>query len=249
MSDQIANQSGRWHVTSVSETGSTNADLLKMGAEGAPDRTVLRADYQSAGRGRLDRTWDAPAGANLLVSLLFRPVPDRPHVLTQAVALAAVAVSADLCNVAVDLKWPNDLLIGGTKVAGILAQAAPVASDGVVPFVVVGIGLNLAWAPEGATSLSAHGWTQEVSPHDFLLSMLPHIDHLLSVSDDELHETYVSKVATIGTRVRAQMPDGNDIVGRAIDVERDGRLVIIDDCAVTHRVDTADVVHLRPVME
>lgn len=79
--------------------------------------------------------------------------------------------------------------------------------------------------------------------------MLPHIDHLLSVSDDELHETYVSKVATIGTRVRAQMPDGNDIVGRAIDVERDGRLVIIDDCAVTHRVDTADVVHLRPVME
>lgn len=249
MSDQIANQSGRWHVTSVPETGSTNADLLKMGANGAPDRTVLRADYQSAGRGRLDRTWDAPAGANLLVSILFRPVPARPHVLTQAVALAAVAAASELCDVAVDLKWPNDLLIDGTKVAGILAQAAPVGSDGVVPFVVVGIGVNLGWAPEGATSLSAHAWSHAVSPHEYLLAMLPHVDHVLSLSDEELHHEYVSRVATIGTRVRAQMPDGNDIVGRATDVERDGRLVIIDDCAITHRVDTADVVHLRPVTE
>jgi len=249
MSDQIANQSGRWHVTSVSETGSTNADLLKMGAEGAPDRTVLRADYQSAGRGRLDRTWDAPAGANLLVSLLFRPVPSRPHVLTQVVALSAVAVASEHCGVDVDLKWPNDLLIDGVKVAGILAQAAPVGSDGVVPFVAVGIGLNLGWSPEGATSLAESGWTQEVAPHEFLLAMLPHIDRLLSLADEQLHQEYVARVATINTRVRAQMPDGNDIVGRATDVERDGRLVIIDDCAITHRVDTADVVHLRPVTE
>ena len=220
-----------------------------MGAEGAPDRTVLRADYQSAGRGRLDRTWDAPAGANLLVSFLFRPVPVRPHVLTQAVALAAVDVAAELCEVAIDVKWPNDLLIDGVKVAGILAQAAPVGGEGVVPFVVVGIGLNLAWSPEGATSLSANGWKHVVSPHEYLLAMLPRVDDYLSLSDAELHHAYVSKVATIGTRVRAHMPDGNDIVGRATDVERDGRLVIIDDCAVTHRVDTADVVHLRPVTE
>jgi len=249
MSDQIANQSGRWHVTAVPETGSTNADLLKMGANGAPDRTVLRADFQSAGRGRLNRTWEAPAGANLLVSLLFRPVPPRPHVLTQVVALAAVATATELCEVGIDLKWPNDLLIDGTKVAGILAQAAPVDADGVVPFVVVGIGLNLGWAPDGATSLSASGWSREVLPHDFLLAMLPHIDELLSLTDDDLHAAYVSKVATIGTRVQAQMPDGNDIVGRATDVERDGRLIIIDDCAMTHRIDTADVVHLRPAAE
>lgn len=249
MSDQIANQSGRWHVTSVSETGSTNADLLKMGADGAPDRTVLRADFQSAGRGRLDRTWDAPVGANLLVSLLFRPVPPRPHVLTQVVALAAVAVSAELCDVVIDLKWPNDLLIEGSKVAGILAQAAPAGPDGVVPFVVVGIGLNLGWAPAEATSLSASGWSRVVAPHEFLLAMLPHIDRYMSLTDEERHAEYVSRVATIGTRVRAQMPDGNDIVGRAVDVERDGRLVVIDDCAVTHRIDTADVVHLRPVTE
>ncbi|MFN5839880.1 MAG: biotin--[acetyl-CoA-carboxylase] ligase, partial [Acidimicrobiaceae bacterium] len=70
----------------VPETGSTNTDLLEMGAKGAADRSVLRADFQSAGRGRLDRTWEAPRGVNLLVSLLFREVPERLHVLTQVVA-------------------------------------------------------------------------------------------------------------------------------------------------------------------
>lgn len=249
MSDQKANQSGSWHVTAVPETGSTNADLLKMGANGAPDRTVLRADFQSAGRGRLNRTWEAPAGSNLLVSLLFRPVPPRAHVLTQVVALSAVAVATELCDVSIDLKWPNDLLVNGTKVAGILAQAAPVDAQGVVPFVVVGLGLNLGWAPDGATSLSASKWSKEVTPHEFLTAMLPRIDLLLSLTDEELHAAYVSKVATIGTRVKAHMPDGNDVVGRAIDVERDGRLVLIDDCAVSHRIDTADVVHLRPATE
>jgi BirA family biotin operon repressor/biotin-[acetyl-CoA-carboxylase] ligase len=165
------------------------------------------------------------------------------------VALSAVAVATELCDVAIDLKWPNDLLVNGTKVAGILAQAAPVDAQGVVPFVVVGLGLNLGWAPDGATSLSASKWSKEVTPHEFLTAMLPRIDLLLSLTDEELHAAYVSKVATIGTRVKAHMPDGNDVVGRAIDVERDGRLVLIDDCAVSHRIDTADVVHLRPATE
>lgn len=79
--------------------------------------------------------------------------------------------------------------------------------------------------------------------------MLPHIDRLLALDDEALHAEYVSRVATLGTRVKAQMPDGKDIVGRAIDVEKDGRLVVLDDCAVTHRIDTADVVHLRPAVD
>jgi len=247
MGHPIANQSEQWHVTTVPETGSTNTDLLKLGAEGAPDRSVLRADFQSAGRGRLDRTWEAPRGVNLLVSLLFRDVPERLHVLTQVVALAAATVAREGCGVPVVLKWPNDLLVGTEKVAGILAQAAPVAADGKIPFVVVGIGCNLGWAPEGAASLASCGWTHEMTPHDFLLQMLPEIDRLLALDDDQLHGAYIAGLATVGTRVRAQMPDGNDIVGRAMDVERDGRLVLLDDCAVTHRIDTADVVHLRAV--
>lgn len=245
MGDPIANQSAKWHVTAVPETGSTNADLLQQGFGGAPDRTVLRADFQSAGRGRLDRTWEAPAGVNLLVSFLFRNVPDRLHVLTQVVALAAAGVARDECGIEVDMKWPNDLLIDNEKVAGILAQAAPAEAGGQIPFVVVGIGCNLGWAPQGATSLAAHGWTREIPPHDFLLAMLPWVDRLLALDEDALHREYVSRLVTVGSRVRVEMPDGNDIVGRATDVEKDGRLVVIDDCAVTHRIDTADVVHLR----
>jgi BirA family transcriptional regulator, biotin operon repressor / biotin---[acetyl-CoA-carboxylase] ligase len=79
--------------------------------------------------------------------------------------------------------------------------------------------------------------------------MLPEIDRLLSLSDEEMNAEYVSQLATIGSRVRVEMPNGEDIVGRAMSVELDGRLVVLDDCAVTHRIDTADVVHLRPASD
>lgn len=244
-----ANQSGPWLILEVEETGSTNADLMAEGANGAPDRTVLRADYQSAGRGRLERTWEAPRGANLLVSLLFRHIPERTHVLTQVVALAALKSARELCGVEAHLKWPNDILVGTEKLAGILAQASPVDETGNIPFVVVGIGVNVAWAPPEAASLKSCGWTKEVAPQEFLEHMLPEIDRLLSMSDTDLHGEYVGKVATIGSRVRAEMPSGENIIGRALDVEPDGRLVVLDECAVTHRIDTADVVHLRPVVD
>ena len=244
----MANQSGHWHVTAVEETGSTNADLMAQGAAGAPDRSVLRAEYQSAGRGRLDRTWEAPRGANLLVSLLFREVPARLHVLTQVVALAATSVARD-CGVAAVLKWPNDILVGTQKLAGILAQAAPIGADGKIPFVVVGIGCNLGWAPPEAVSLESSGWTRVVTPDEFLQAMLPEIDRLLSLSDEAMNAEYVANLSTVGSRVRVEMPTGNDIIGRAMSVELDGQLVVLDDCAVTHRIDTADVVHLRPASD
>lgn len=243
-----ANQSAKWHVSVVEETGSTNADLLAQGAAGAPDRTVLRANYQSAGRGRLDRTWEAPRGANLLVSMLFRHIPERLHVLTQVVALAAARVARD-CGVPVTLKWPNDILVGTEKVAGILAQAAPADSDHRIPFVVVGIGCNLAWAPPGAASLASSGWSREVTPDEFLALMLPEIDRLLALDDVQMHAEYVSQLGTIGLQVKVDLPNGEHVVGRALDVEPDGRLVVLDECAITHRIDTADVVHLRPVVD
>jgi len=247
MRDKNTNQSENWHIRRIPETGSTNADLLAEGANGAPDRSVLRADFQSAGRGRLDRSWEAPAGANLLVSILLRDVPEQMHVLTQAVALAAATVARDVCGVDVVMKWPNDLLVGQEKVAGILAQAAPTSPDGVTPFVVVGLGLNIGWAPPGATSLSASGWTHAVTPDEFLLLMLPILDGLLALSVEDLHQRYVNQLGTLGVRVRAEMPHDQEIVGRAISVEQDGRLVVLDDCGHTHRIDTADVVHLRSV--
>ena len=102
-----------WQVRWLATTGSTNDDLLDAGRAGAPDRVALVTDYQSAGRGRLDRTWVAPDGANLLVSLLLRNVPRFPHALTHAVALAAAAASETVVasaggKIKVDVNWPND---------------------------------------------------------------------------------------------------------------------------------------------
>jgi BirA family biotin operon repressor/biotin-[acetyl-CoA-carboxylase] ligase len=79
--------------------------------------------------------------------------------------------------------------------------------------------------------------------------MLPEIDRLLAMTDEQMNAEYVSQLATIGSRVRVEMPNGEDIVGRAMSVELDGRLVVLDECAVTHRIDTADVVHLRPASD
>ena len=93
-----------WHVAVVEETGSTNADLLAAAADGAANRSVLVARHQTAGRGRLDRRWEAQPGANLLVSLLFREIPEAPHVLTQRVGLAAIAACQQVAGVQPTLK-------------------------------------------------------------------------------------------------------------------------------------------------
>jgi BirA family biotin operon repressor/biotin-[acetyl-CoA-carboxylase] ligase len=224
-----------WHVEWVAETGSTNADLLAAGAAGAPDRTVLVADHQTAGRGRLDRRWEAPPGANLLATLLLRHVPAHPHELTQRVALAAAIACERTAGVSATLKWPNDLLLDGAKLAGVLAQAG-------ADFVVVGIGLNVGWAPPDAARLG-----DGVTPREVLDALLTAFDELAPLADrGDIRDLYRARLGTIGLQVRVELPDDRVITGRAVDVEPDGRLVVLDECAITHRIDTGDVVHLRP---
>jgi BirA family transcriptional regulator, biotin operon repressor / biotin---[acetyl-CoA-carboxylase] ligase len=220
-----------WSVSVVEETGSTNADLLRAASDGAPDRTVLMARHQSAGRGRLDRRWEAPPGANLLVSLLLRDVPAHPHVLTQRVGLAAIAACEEVAGVRPLLKWPNDLLLNGAKLAGVLAQA----QLGVAPAVVVGIGINVGWAPEGAAMLGSH-----VDPVELLAALLRAYDALPS----DVWLPYRAHLGTLGRHVKVELPEG-EVVGRALDVEPDGRLIVIDECGITHRFAVGDVVHLR----
>ncbi|MEZ5256375.1 MAG: biotin--[acetyl-CoA-carboxylase] ligase, partial [Ilumatobacteraceae bacterium] len=139
-----------WEVRRVAATGSTNADLLVAAHAGAPDRLVLVADHQTAGAGRLGRIWDAPPGTNLLVSLLLRSIPAELHQLTQRVGLAALAAVAEISGREARLKWPNDVLLDGRKLAGILAQAASPPGSSSVEAVVVGLGLNVGWAPPEA---------------------------------------------------------------------------------------------------
>ncbi len=223
--------SSGWHVSVVEETGSTNADLLAAAANGAPDRTVLVARHQTAGRGRLDRRWEAQPGVNLLVSLLFREIPESPHVLTQRVGLAALAACERIAGVKATLKWPNDLLLNGAKLAGILAQARL----GAQPAVVVGIGVNVGWAPEGSARLGA-----AVDPLDVLAALLQAYDQLPA----DVWMQYRQHLGTLGRSVRVEVPDGM-VEGRALDVESDGRLVVVDECGITHRFAVGDVIHLR----
>ena len=245
-----------WQVRWLATTGSTNDDLLEAGRAGAPNRTALVTDYQSAGRGRLDRTWVAPEGASLLVSLLLREVPRFPHALTHAVALAAAAASETVVaaaggKVKVDVKWPNDLLVDGQKLAGILSAAGPMkqmmteVESYVVPeFVVVGLGLNVGWAPEDAACLQTFA-SAEIARDAVLKALLVALDRLLDLTPTQLHERYRTKLSTLRRAVRIELPSGAFVEGRALDVEVDGRLVVLDSCGVTQRLDIGDIVHLR----
>jgi BirA family transcriptional regulator, biotin operon repressor / biotin---[acetyl-CoA-carboxylase] ligase len=217
-----------WTVEHVAETGSTNADLLATAAS-RPDRSVLVADHQIAGRGRLDRRWDAPAGANLLLSLLFHRVPEHPGELTRRVGLAAVDACRDVAGVPARLKWPNDVLVGDCKLAGILAERSATGS------VVIGLGLNVRWAPDGAARLGP-----EAAPLDVLTALLAAYDRLPA----DITPRYRQELATLGRRVRIELADGA-LDGTATDVDRDGRLIVVDACGITHRVDVGDVVHVR----
>jgi len=219
-----------WTVEYVEVTGSTNTDLLATAGD-RPDRSVRATGHQTAGKGRLDRRWDAPPGSNLLVSILFHDVPEHPGDLTRRVALAAADACREVAGVDVVLKWPNDLLVGDGKLAGILAERNASGS------VVVGIGLNVGWAPEGAARLGAG-----VAPLDVLRALLAAYDRLPA----DVGDRYRHALGTLGRRVRVELPDGV-VEGTATDVEPDGRLVLLDTCGVTHRLAAGDVVHLRPL--
>lgn len=136
-------------IRCFADIDSTNRYLVEQARAGAPEGLVVTAAHQRAGRGRLGRRWEAPAGSNLLVSVLVRPAlaADELHLVTVVAALAAADACAEVCGVVPALKWPNDLLVGERKLAGVLAEVDagyPGAADRAV---VVGIGLNVDWPP------------------------------------------------------------------------------------------------------
>ncbi len=203
---------------------STNRHLVELARSGAPEGIVVVADHQWAGRGRRGRTWEAPPGSCLLLSVLLRPALDADdlHLATAAVALAAVAACSEVSGVDAVVKWPNDLLVGGAKLAGVLAEA--VAEPSGSPAVVVGIGINVDWpGPEGAggTSLSAAGGRS--TDRDQLLSALLEALEPRRAALDEavgrraVHEELRSRCDTLGRRVRVELID-RVVVGTAVDL-------------------------------
>ncbi|MFM8266928.1 MAG: biotin--[acetyl-CoA-carboxylase] ligase [Ilumatobacteraceae bacterium] len=226
-----------WTVRVVERTGSTNADLLRAAAEGAPDRTVLIAGYQDAGRGRLARRWESPPGANLLMSVLFRRVGAAVTVLPHRLALAALTAARVCGGVDAQLKWPNDLVVDDRKVAGLLSEVCPDPDDTTTSAVVVGLGMNVGWAPPGAAM-----FVDRVDP----LRVAAVVLEAFGVLGDDAHVAteYRRHLATLGRRVRVELAS-SIVEGRAVDLDDDGRLVVLDDCGISHHFAAGDVVHLR----
>jgi BirA family transcriptional regulator, biotin operon repressor / biotin---[acetyl-CoA-carboxylase] ligase len=235
---------GRWRVEHHVRLDSTNRYLLDAARAGAADGLVVVADVQTAGRGRLDRSWEAPPGSSLLVSVLVR-VPERadpgPVVMATAVALAEAV--GNVAGIEPALKWPNDLVVADRKLAGILAERD---GDGLV----VGVGCNVNWdefPPDLASTATACNLEagRSVDRDALLVEFLERLERALRAGTNVIGE-YRARLETLERRVRVQPLRGDDIVGRATAVTDDGALVVRDDAGVDHTVVTADVVHLQP---
>jgi BirA family biotin operon repressor/biotin-[acetyl-CoA-carboxylase] ligase len=243
---------GEWDVRWFEEIDSTNTYLRAEASRGAPEGTVAVADHQTAGRGRLDRRWEAPPGASLLVSVLFRPDfdPAELHLCTAAVGLAAAAACREVAGVGPVLKWPNDLLVGEAKLAGVLAEA-DFNGPGPDCAVVVGIGINLAWpGPDGVGGTCLDDLCGEaVDPKIVLDALLTALAPRRALLDSpEGRRTVAAELrercATLGQRVRVELA-AEAVVGVATEIDDAGHLVV-QTASGTRTVSAGDVVHLRP---
>jgi BirA family biotin operon repressor/biotin-[acetyl-CoA-carboxylase] ligase len=245
--------SAMWDVHRLAEVDSTNTYLRRMARHGASAGLVAVADHQTAGRGRLDRRWESPPGANLLASVLLRPSfgGEDLHLCSGAVALAAADACWEVAGVEPVLKWPNDLLLEGAKLAGVLAEAEFAGSS--LTAVVVGIGINVAWPgpPEaGGTCLDDVGGRTQPIDRQVLL------DHLLNALEPRcalleegagrraLADEVRRRCGTLGQQVRVTLA-GEEITGRADAIDDAGRLAVITGSGL-RSVSAGDVVHLRP---
>jgi len=238
----------------VTETGSTNADLIARAESGADiDGSVLLAEYQNAGRGRHGRHWSAPPRAQIALSVGVgaASVPRSGWgwlPLTTGVAVAD-ALTAE-CGIAVGLKWPNDVVVNGGKLAGILAEVAAPA-----PLIVLGLGLNVSLtadeAPDPvATSLlmlESAAVDRNTLARRILRELAVRIDAWRSAggADAALIGDYHHYSLTLGSRVRAILPGDREVVGTAHAIDETGRLCI-DTGGQVVAISAGDITHLRP---
>ncbi|QLJ05247.1 biotin--[acetyl-CoA-carboxylase] ligase [Streptomyces sp. NEAU-sy36] len=257
----LVREGGLWSgLDVVQRTGSTNDDLVARVAAGpVPEGAVLVAEEQTTGKGRLDRRWSAPPRSGLFVSVLLRPAGVPVARWGWLPLLTGVAVATGLARAAgVDtaLKWPNDLLVTvdgeERKAGGILLERA--GDDGVV----IGFGLNVSLradelpVPAAGSLLLAGAVNTDRDPllRAVLRSLETWYGRWRAADGDPavcgLQEAYAAGCATLGRTVRAQLPGDRDLVGEAVAVDGDGRLVIATAEGVQEPVGAGDIVHLRP---
>ncbi len=254
-------------VRRFDEIDSTNRYLADEARAGAPHGLVAVARHQTAGRGRLGRSWEAPPGQNLLVSILLRPTDSLCpaaawpggteqilHSLALAVALSAADACLDVAGVEPGLKWPNDLVVDDRKLAGVLAEGVDVDRD--APAVVVGLGLNVGWPGRGSDAVAdALGATSlerltgaSFDPDLLLEGIFEHLawritDLFGRDGPSRQVEEYRTRCATLGRQVKVEEHSGS-FTGSAVGISDEGHLLV--ETASGRRVVTAgDVVHLR----
>ena len=259
---------GLWReIEVVPSTGSTNADLLARALAGQPEGVLLAAEEQTAGRGRIGRTWTSPPYAALTFSLLLHPAvpPARRGWLPLLTGVAVAAAVTEVTGVETRLKWPNDVLAGNVLAGGVLTgegKLAGILAETAGDAVVVGIGLNVSTEPAElpgpgpgalpATSLRAAGATA-LSREKLLLAILARFERWYLAwrqagGDPDrsgLRAEYTRLSATIGRPVRAELPGGQALSGPAVGVDSDGRLLVRVSPGSEVAVAAADVVHLR----
>ncbi|MEU0394650.1 biotin--[acetyl-CoA-carboxylase] ligase [Streptomyces sp. NPDC006208] len=243
----------------VTSTGSTNSDLAAL-ATSRPEGAVLIAEEQTAGRGRLDRSWTAPARSGLFLSVLLRPGTDVPVARWGWMALltgvAAATGLAKAAGVDMSLKWPNDLMVtvGGEerKAGGILAERAGDEA------VVVGMGINVSLradelpVPTAGSLGLANAVSTDRDP--LLRAVLRSLERWYgdwrAAGGDPgasgLQAAYAAGCSTLGREVRAELPGARSLTGEAVALDGDGRLVLRTGDGERHAVSAGDIVHLRP---
>ena len=231
----------RWHEV----TGSTNSDASEWAASGAPEFALVAAGDQVAGRGRMGRAWQNVPGRSLIFSFVLRPGmdPEAAGLLTLAAGAALAEAATSLTGLQVRCKWPNDLVIGDAKAAGILCES--VVEGGSLVYLIVGVGVNIQ-APHEVQG--AAGLGEGADPMALLSAFLTRFRELYVPA----HTDFAAGVlaawrrvsATIGRDVEARLLDGTSVVGRALDVDERGALVL-DTGAGSATVVSGEVVHLR----
>ena len=225
-------------------TRSTQATALELAEAGAPEWTLVAANHQTAGRGRLGREWVDTPGEALLFSTVLRPdlLPERVGLLSLLAGLAMCLACRESSGADVGCKWPNDLLVDGRKVGGILAESKVL--DGSLAHVVIGIGVNLAGSPSGVPDAAPIGSIASAALLTaFLRAFRERYPPAGPAFAIDVLAAYRDVCATLGARIRATTVDGRIVEGRAVDLDERGGL-IVETHAGREAVAFGEVVHL-----
>jgi BirA family biotin operon repressor/biotin-[acetyl-CoA-carboxylase] ligase len=228
------------------QTGSTNATALELAEAGTAEWTVVAAGHQTAGRGRLGRTWLDEPGRSLLCSVVLRPAipPERAGLITLLAGACAAGAASEVAGTDVRCKWPNDLLVGEAKVGGVLAEAR--VESAALRHVVVGIGVNVSDPPAEVRGAAGLGGAD---PEALLAGILRRFaaayhPEAPGFAEDALG-AWRSVASTLGRRVRAATSAGREVEGLAVDVDATGALLVRTPTRI-ESVAYGEVVHLRP---